>query len=662
MMKLLGAAAVVGAAVVAGAVALTLIWNSAPEPVTPAPAGERLDLVVLVVTDGGPNTTAFGERLKADGVPYRMVDLRDAARPALTSQFLAGADGPHFQAVVLPSADPFKGSGELEVVHEYERQYRIRQVDAFQWPGAAVGLGKSGYSGPLDGTTGTVTKQGLAGPFGYLRGPVPFEDNAPGKPESYGYLAEPAKGAEFTPLVRSKVPIGTGGVIVGEYRTAGREELVLTFSFNAAQQQFGLLAPGVVEWATRGVHLGYHRNYFSVEVDDIFLSDNRWSVTGDCTPGESCTGGQQTANIRMTPADVDYAVRWQAQHDFALDLVYNGDGSEEAAKSAPGGRDPLTDALLAAENHFRWANHTYSHQFLGCVQDLTVVPWRCAGGTNATRYADEGLIRDEIGRNIDWGKSHGLPLESDELVTGEHSGLRILPQQPQDNPHLAPAMESNGIRWLAADASRMPNQEQIGKARTVPRYPINLFYNVGTAAEEVDEYNWVYTNRADGGSGICTDHPDTTTCRKPIDTRTGFRAVLVPLEARLTLTRILRNDPRPHYVHQANLAEDRLLYPVLNAVLSSYDRLFAASAPLVCQRLSANGAVLFRQTRWDEAVAAGKAGAYLAGGRIVAHAPEGVDVPVTVPTGSTANGAAFGEAYAGSFSAWMDAKAQVTVR
>lgn len=142
-------------------------------------------------------------------------------------------------------------------------------------------------------------------------------------------------------------------MLAGTYRTAdGREELFLTFAFNAAQQQFRLLAPGIVDWATRGVHLGYRRNYLSVHVDDVLLGDRRWSVTGDCTPGEDCTGVQETAEIRMTPADVAYAARWQAATGFTLDLVFNGSGGVEAARAA-GGRDELTEALLAAAGRFR---------------------------------------------------------------------------------------------------------------------------------------------------------------------------------------------------------------------------------------------------------------------------------------------------------------------
>jgi hypothetical protein len=37
---------------------------------------------------------------------------------------------------------------------------------------------------------------------------------------------------------------------------------------------------------TRGIHLGFDRNYFSAHIDDVFLADLRWSKDGDCTPGD----------------------------------------------------------------------------------------------------------------------------------------------------------------------------------------------------------------------------------------------------------------------------------------------------------------------------------------------------------------------------------------
>ena len=86
----------------------------------------------------------------------------------------------------------------------------------------------------------------------------------------------------------------------------------MTAAFNSSMQWFDVLAPGIVSWATRGVNLGYHRNYFGVQVDDVFLPDSRWSATGHCTPGDSCVDPTvTTTDIRMVPTDVTRLVNWQ---------------------------------------------------------------------------------------------------------------------------------------------------------------------------------------------------------------------------------------------------------------------------------------------------------------------------------------------------------------
>ena len=72
------------------------------------------------------------------------------------------------------------------------------------------------------------------------------------------------------------------------YAHDGREELVVTATCTASQQWFNEISHGLITWMTRGVHLGYQRNYFAVQVDDVFLPDSRWSATGHCTPGDDC--------------------------------------------------------------------------------------------------------------------------------------------------------------------------------------------------------------------------------------------------------------------------------------------------------------------------------------------------------------------------------------
>ncbi|MEU9297947.1 hypothetical protein [Streptomyces sp. NPDC048266] len=627
-------------------------------------AAPRVDLRVLVVTDGGPATDAIAAELDAAGTPYTEIDLTRADRPVIDAGYLAdtvdGRNRAKFQAVVLPNDNPFPvNSPEMTALAHYERTFDIPQVDAYTYARPEAGLQYpvyGGYSGSVDGTLAQVTSAGRSGPFGYLDGAVPFEDNSASVGESYAYLSTPAAGADFTPYVDAAIPGTTKrGSLVGEYRHDGRRELVVTFVYNQYQQQFRLLARGIVAWMTGGVHLGASRNYFAVHVDDVLAADDRWNSTLNCTPGDvDCTDPHATPDpIRMTPADVDHAVAWQDARGFTLDLAYNAAGSVDFREDNDGA-DPLADRLVATRDEFRWINHTYTHAFLGCEQDTTVVPWRCATlPDGSVKWVSRQAVSDEIALNRVWGQTAGLPLADDELVTGEHSGLRVLPQQSADNPHLGPALADNGITWLASDNSREPGQRQVGPATTVPRYPMNVFYNAGRAAEQVDEYNWIYTSRAQGGSGICEDNPATTTCLPaPLDPATGYAQHIVPLERQIALGHVLANDPKPHFIHQSNLAEDRIAYPVLDGVLDGYDALFAANTPVVNLRMKAIGQELRQRAAWRAAVQGGLITAYRVGGTVTIEGPGGLAVPATAPEGTLRAGSAFGESYAGERSGW----------
>ncbi|MFV0136425.1 hypothetical protein ACLGIH_24995 [Streptomyces sp. HMX87] len=635
-------------------------------PGASAAEAPRIDLEVLVVDDGGSPVRAIADRLESTGVPYTTVDLADPDRPRITETFLSdtvsGRPRAKYQGVVLPNEAPFgAGSAEQTALEAYERTYGIPQVDAYTWAHPGVGLrytSEGGWAGTLDGREASVTDAGKAGPFGYLDGAFSFEDNSPAVQESYGYVARPREG--FTSYVDIPVPGGSGrGSLIGEYAHDGRRELVVTFAYNHHQRQFQVLARGIVEWLTEGVHLGRDRNYFAVHVDDVFAPDSRWDTERNCTPGDfDCAGGdgEGTAPIRMTAADAARTAQWQRERGFTLDMVYNA-GSGEEWKAEHGGTDALTDRLLADRNEYRWINHTYTHPYLGCVQDTSTVPWTCAKNADgSTKWMSRAEISAQIRDNHAWAVVKGLPVDRTELVTGEHSGLRTLPQQPQDNPNLAGALADNGVRWIASDNSREPEQRAAGTARTVPRHPMNVYYNVGTAEEMTDEYNWIHTSRADGGSGICESDPTSTCLDDPLDPATGYAAYIVPQEARIALGHVVSNDPRPHYVHQSNLAEDRLLYPVLDRVLGDYAALFADDTPLENLAQSDIGTEFRRRAAWRTAVEAGRVTAYRIGGTVTVTAPSGTHIPVTAPEGTRKQhllgATAFGTPYAGQRSAW----------
>ncbi|MFJ9946528.1 hypothetical protein [Kitasatospora sp. NPDC091207] len=640
-----------------------------------ATAAPRIDLTVLVISDGGPASAAIAAELKSQGTPYKFVDLNDAGRPVINAAFLSdslnGQPRGKFQGIVLPNDNPFEaGSAEMAAIAAYEAAFGVRQVDAYTYARPEVGLNYAadpGYMGSLDGFEGQVSAAGLAGPFGYLKGSVPFEDNDPAIGESYGFLATPLStlpaGAGFTPLVETTIPgTTTKGSLVGEYTHDGRKELVVTFVYNQYQQQYRLLARGIVDWITQGVHLGYDRNYFAAHVDDVFLADDRWDTVLKCTPGDvTCPPGTpETANpIRMTVADAQYAKQWQTANNFTMDMVFNGGGSEDWKADHSVTTDPVVDQMVADQNSYRWVNHTYTHPYLGCLQDVSVVPWKCTKDTAGnTTWVDQATITSQVKNNIDWAAARNLHIDKTELVTGEHSGLLTAPQETSDNPYLAPSLVANGVKWTASDASRESAQRAVGSSvLTVPRYPMNVFYNAGTAKEETDEYNWIYTSVANGGSGVCENNANSTCLPTPLDVNTGYQSYIVPLEARIDLGHVLSNDPRPHFIHQSNLSEDRIVYPVLEKVLSTYRALHADNAPIVNLAQKDIGAEFQRRAAWNTALAAGQVSAYRVGDTVTVNAPAGVQVQATMPTGTTQKlaigSAAFGTAYAGTLSGWV---------
>lgn len=616
--------------------------------VVPAAAeGPRVDLRVLVVSDGAPEVEAVRAALADGGVPFDLVDLVDPARRRLDRAELVVPDAaPHarYQAVVLPSDAPVGlGPEELDALRTVERDFGLRRLNALVRASAQNGLTEptatTGWSGRVDGIIARLSDAARAEGFGDMRGDVPVGD------DTWAEMGTSLPG--HRPLLTGTSPDGArSGSLVGVRIVDGREELGLTFTYREGSQPFAALAPGLVEWLTKGVHLGLRRSYLAVHVDDVLLPDARWVVGARCAYGGGCPPWvPPVPRIRMTADDVAAAAGWSRSRGFRLDLAVNGAG---AVAEAPGGRDPLLAALVVHRDAFGWINHTWSHPYLGCVRDLSARPWRCATIPllGWTRYVRASEIRDEIARNVAFAQANGLPLDPSELVTGEHSGLRGDEEMPGDNPHLLDALDDEEVRSIASDASKELEPRPIGKATTVPRHPIDLDYDTATVAETVDQYNWSHTSRADGGDGSCEgDHG----CLSPVpaaDPAAGFGQHIVPTEAAKVLGHVLTNDPRPHYVHQPQLTEDRTLYPLLDRVLSDYRGLYTEARPLVVPTMSQTHAVLDQQVAW--AAGGDDVDAWLQDGVVTVVTDGPLDVPVTAPAASQ-----FGEPYGTTRSSWV---------
>jgi len=347
---------------------------------------------------------------------------------------------------------------------------------------------------------------------------------------------------------------------------------------------------------------------------------------------------------------VTYLVQWEKQHHFTVEFLYNGGAS---VRFRTNGVDLLLAATRPVAKDFYWVNHTYTHAYLGCKQDFSVVPWQCVrSGGQIVWAAGTSLINSQIFGNFTWARQNGIPAEQGVVATGEYSGLKLLPQQPVDNPYLDRATGPGKLKWVALDASREPNMRPVGAALGVPRHPIDVGFDVDTVANAVNEFNWYNTSKADGGSGICQGSK-VTACLKPLNPKTGWTSTIVPEQVQIVYSALLNNDPRPFFMHQSNLTADRLAYPVMDDVLSAYRAVYGASAPIVNLPMPGDGVALRDQQLWAQALRAGTVTAWVQGHTVTISGPPGTPVPVTVPAGArvgSAAGPAFGSPYAGELS------------
>jgi hypothetical protein len=111
----------------------------------------------------------------------------------------------------------------------------------------------------------------------------------------------------------------------------------------------------------------------------------------------------------------------------------------------------------------------------------------------------------------------------------------------------------------------------------------------------------------------------------------------VELEAQTMLDHVLGNDPRPHYLHQSNLAGDRMLYDLVDEVLDRHRELFCVE--LVQPSLAEAGTELARQAAWQDALHDRIVTAFLQDGRLHLSSKEPVRIPVTgAPSRSNRDG------------------------
>jgi len=201
----------------------------------------------------------------------------------------------------------------------------------------------------------------------------------------------------------------------------------------------------------------------------------------------------------------------------------------------------------------------------------------------------------------------------------------------QQNAGLAAAWSAIGIHAFGADSSKSypnpatatftpgsPPSTQFaagttftdGGAQAVPRYPTNIYYNVSTEAQEVDEYNHLYLPPSLGGA---CQPSSTTTC---LTAPATFANIINSVDQGM-FAHIMGNDPRPDYFHQTNLmgtppagapttgtppntsatVGDGLYYSTMNQLLAQYNAYF--SVPIVQLTMQQIATLLAQQAAWS---------------------------------------------------------------
>jgi hypothetical protein len=630
----------------------------------------KLKLLVVAATSDETTFEAIQTFLKQIGTPF---DTLIASTTDLTEALLETDLGVgNYNGILLTTANlawnnPSTGwesaftPTEWATLRLYEAQYKAREVDLYSFPDGtnALNPGNTGmvFTGAVD-TTGAALNAQLS-----VKGQqiFPFLKPAISIPIRYAYTYTATVTGNAVPVLTTP-----SGVVAAYNATSdGREVLALTMAHNPYLTHSVLLSYGLIRWVSRGVFLGEKQMYFSSHVDDIFIPNDVWGTTANLPNVE----------FRLRPSDLDKTVNWQNNFrvthpkfsSFKFDFLFNalpfntdlpGGGFDTSAPNTcgrvPAGKDPFTSKAKCYKSNFRWMNHTLTHIYIDSPTTLPVPP--------ATQQADLSLISGEIGSNITVAKgANGLNLvgnefDSGSLVIGNHSGLGYMDEavpprnygKSHSNPALILAAQQFGIQFLGANTSAPTtapvcvssandcNQNNpspntgvwldaatlpVNNIMLVPRFPVNIFYNTGTPAQLVSEYNHLYFSF--WGRNFTLDE-------------------ILEQEANTAMDHILSGSFNPHYFHQTNL---QFYTPGTTSLLTSFlDKLaqkYEAWMNLPIKNLSMTDLGLKMKARLAYDNAAASAIWDRTAGTVTISGASNVNIPLTNPALGSAYGPDF---------------------
>jgi hypothetical protein len=440
-----------------------------------------------------------------------------------------------------------------------------------------------------------------------------------------------------------------------------------------------------------------------------------------------------TGPITVSSPDDAVSLQWQAICHAANYNVYRATCSTSTCT-------PLPTSWTLIGNYTTPFSSTLPNNSSGDANPLSTTSVTGAGEAELT-FTDNGgtTSQCEDGSNTPAGycAAYGPPPWSTPPVT------EYAEESPwEQNPYFIPALQGAGITAVGADASKpypanptsqfFPdpsttdpgNTDYVGPeyaagqtflegtssttwpgAQVVPRHPINIYYNASTDAEELDEYNTLFTPQSAGGQCV---QSSTTTCNGPGFTYPDITNSIVGQMFQF----VLQNNPEPSYVHQTNTigilpgcttatwaanpdtceippdptcalatcmpttapaTGDGTLYSVLNPLLGEYNSYFSSQTPYVQLTEGQIATVLANQSAWSNtettltSTATPLNASETNGVVTIANNTSGaLEVPVTVPSG-TVNGTVlqgpggtsynglttYGTSYGGDLSGWL---------
>jgi hypothetical protein len=382
----------------------------------------------------------------------------------------------------------------------------------------------------------------------------------------------------------------------------------------------------------------------------------------------AATGGTLTAGSYV------YAVTDQFNTAAPGDTPVAGTGESEGSVSAA---VPVTGATGSVALTWSAVCHAAVYKIYRAPDTGTIGPWSLIGTVPANTATD---FTDPTSASTT-DTSGGGAIEKKFVDTGTAGTAATPPstgsavESPyEQNPALNAAFAGTlggGIKYFGADASKpYPNpadgafatgafsgaQSPAGAtfadagATAIPRYPTNIYYNVSTEAQEVDEYNYLYLPPP---AGACVNS-STTTC---LSTPATFADIVTSVDQGM-FQHLMGNDPRPSYFHQTNLMSvppgtaggsaggegDGLFYKTVDPLLLQYNTYFASNAPIEQLTMAQIGTLLNQQAGWAAANATQVSGSIQGNVVTVNNGGAAVELPLT--------GTNIGSAYGGSTSGW----------